>query len=54
MVLQHTGSPPSTEPTLRAQLQSSFEWDWGSPYSIDIGDTERWQQHCGPPRGGTR
>lgn len=54
LVLQHTGSPPSTEPTLRAQLQSSFERDWGSPYSIDIGDTERWQQHCGPPRGGTR
>ncbi|NWH67490.1 PLD3 Phospholipase, partial [Geococcyx californianus] len=28
--------------TLRAQLQAVFERDWHSPYSVDIGDTERW------------
>uniref|UniRef100_A0A8C9G1D0 PLD phosphodiesterase domain-containing protein n=1 Tax=Pavo cristatus TaxID=9049 RepID=A0A8C9G1D0_PAVCR len=33
LVLQPAGSapPPGTEPTLRAQLQASFDRDWGSP-----------------------
>ncbi|NXB57683.1 PLD3 Phospholipase, partial [Struthidea cinerea] len=34
--------------TFREQLQDVFERDWGSQYSVDIGDAERWGSRCGP------
>lgn len=33
--------------TIREQLQAVFERDWGSQYSADISDAERWESLCG-------
>ncbi|NXH80623.1 PLD3 Phospholipase, partial [Edolisoma coerulescens] len=34
--------------TFRQRLQDVFERDWGSRYSVDIGDAESWGGRCGP------
>ncbi|XP_031982804.1 phospholipase D3 isoform X3 [Corvus moneduloides] len=34
--------------TFRERLQDVFERDWGSQYSVDIGDAESWGSRCGP------
>ncbi|NXJ17685.1 PLD3 Phospholipase, partial [Dicrurus megarhynchus] len=34
--------------TFRERLRDAFERDWGSPYSVDIGDAQSWGSRCGP------
>ncbi|NXI05918.1 PLD3 Phospholipase, partial [Pachycephala philippinensis] len=34
--------------TFRERLQDVFERDWGSQYSVDIGDAGSWAGRCGP------
>ncbi|XP_065511223.1 5'-3' exonuclease PLD3 isoform X2 [Caloenas nicobarica] len=46
LVVKQTGGGGGAS-TVGEQLQGVFERDWSSQYSVDIGDTERWENVCG-------
>lgn len=43
LVVKQTGGAG----TVGERLREVFERDWSSQYSVDIGDTERWESVCG-------
>lgn len=45
LVVAQPGAGPGS---FRERLRAAFERDWGSPYSVDIGDPQSWAGHCGP------
>ncbi|NXW88668.1 PLD3 Phospholipase, partial [Alopecoenas beccarii] len=46
LVVKQTGGDGGAD-TVAEQLKGVFERDWSSQYSVDIGDTERWESVCG-------